>query len=298
MAVDRRAVARVSPGDRPWHTVTTPGFSDRTWRFELRDGNQLEWLDESSDPSPEIPGAVIRAAAVEPGTPLRIEIDTREFVDASGTKFGLGSSAAATVALTGALLGQDADRNAVWATARQAHESLHGGSGADIAASCFGGLLIYRRDATAPPVHADWPDELLFRVYFSGKAASTPDAIDSARSASVPDAAWDSLVGAAISAADAWQGGNARTILAAVRDYRDELQAFDRAGIDAIFSAGHDRLAQIGDDVGVVYKPSGAGAGDCGVALADDTERLDRFDEVASARDFVTLDVQRDNNGL
>ena len=121
MAVDRRAIVSVSAGDNPWHTVTTPGLSDRTFRFELRDGNQLSWLEESPDTPPGIPAAVLRHAAVKLEKPLRIEIDTRAFVDSTGAKFGLGSSAAATVALTRALLGQDADRAAVWTTARQAH---------------------------------------------------------------------------------------------------------------------------------------------------------------------------------
>ena len=82
-----------------------------------------------------------------------------------------------------------------------------------------------------------------------------------------------------------------------IRNIEAEL-GVTRAGVEAIFSAGHGKLADIGDDVGVVYKPSGAGAGDCGIALADDVELLDRFDEAASDRGFVTLDIRRDNNGV
>lgn len=297
MAVDRRAIVRTSANDEPWYSMTTPGFSDRTYRFELQNGNRLKWLEDSADSALALPAAVIALTGIRVETPRHIEIDTRDFIDATGTKFGLGSSAAAAAALTRALLGSDADRTTVWATARRAHERVHGGSGADVAASCFGGLLIYRRDESAAPEPLDWPDDLTFRVYFSGRAASTRNAIDGVGSANVPDTAWQSLAAAAAAAARAWQDGDAHTILDAVRDYRDELRAFDRNGVDTIFSAGHDKLAEIGDSIGVVYKPSGAGGGDCGVALADDIGRLDRFDEAAAIQGFVTLDVQRDNTG-
>ena len=84
MAVDRRAVARVSPGDAPWHTLTTPGFSDRTWRFELDDGNRVSWLDESPEASPELAAAVISEAAVALGASRCIEIDTAGGVECDG----------------------------------------------------------------------------------------------------------------------------------------------------------------------------------------------------------------------
>ena len=48
----------------------------------------------------------------------------------------------------------------------------------------------------------------------------------------------------------------------------------------------------------MVYKPSGAGAGDCGIALANDREKLDRFTDAVGNTGFVTLDIRRDNNGV
>ena len=83
-----------------------------------------------------------------------------------------------------------------------------------------------------------------------------------------------------------------------MRVYRDALRGFDLSGSVGIFSAGHETLTDLGDSLDVVYKPSGAGAGDCGIAMAMTVECLDRFSEVAMSRGFVPLDVERDNSGV
>ena len=80
--------------------------------------------------------------------------------------------------------------------------------------------------------------------------------------------------------------------------YRDALREFDRARSIDIFSAGHDEVANLGDTMGVVYKPSGAGGGDCGIAFATETSRLEAFRDVVASQGFVPLDVQRDNRGV
>ena len=113
MAVDRRATVRIGRGDAEFQTLATPGFSDQEFRFEIRNGNELAWLDEYSD-TPELVSAVIAETGFETESPSRVEIDTRAFIDESGSKLGLGSSAAATVALTRALLGDDANVVDVW----------------------------------------------------------------------------------------------------------------------------------------------------------------------------------------
>jgi len=299
MAVDRRATVTIKPHDASWHVLTTPGYAPGAWRFDLEPGSGPAWLDGPPDPGMPVVETVFGQPGVCHIPPSRIEIDTRAFVDpASGTKLGLGSSAAATVALVAAMEGPDAEIIDIWKHAERAHFDLQGGSGADIASSCFGGLLAYRRNNPAPPEALHWPDGLELLVLFSGFAASTRAAISRSDSDDVPSRQWRELESSANAAADAWQEGDAAGVIDATRHYRDALRRFDDAGIGYIFSAGHDELARLGDQLGVVYKPSGAGGGDCGIALAMDAELLSGFRNAAMSQGFVPLDIRRDNRGV
>ena len=53
-----------------------------------------------------------------------------------------------------------------------------------------------------------------------------------------------------------------------------------------IWSAAHKELLAVAQRAGVVYKPSGAGGGDYGLAFAIERERLAEFGERASAAGY------------
>lgn len=299
MAVNRRAVVHISRGENSAHAISTPGLREGAWRFEIDDKRRIAWLDEVPDSVRLLPETVLRCRRISGACPVHIDIDTRAFSDPkTGSKLGLGSSAAATVALVAALSRPDEETDHIWSISREAHHAMQGGSGADVAASCFGGLLVYRHNVDAPPETLDWPLGLHYRIFNSGVPASTSAAVERSASGMLVDEDWAALGQAAERAAAAWCSGQASRVLESVRVYRDALRRFDLSGSVGIFSAGHETLTDLGDSLDVVYKPSGAGAGDCGIAMAMKDECLDRFGEVAMSRGFVPLDVERDNSGV
>ncbi|MDH3441355.1 MAG: hypothetical protein OEM63_11430, partial [Gammaproteobacteria bacterium] len=299
MAVDRRAKVSVVPHNEPWWVVRTPGYEKGAWRFEYGDSGNIRWLDELPSAGLRLLETVFSQATIGPVTPSVITIDTSAFLDAgSGTKLGLGSSAAATVALTAALFEPTSDIRGIWSSARRAHEAMQGGSGVDIAASCFGGLLHYRRKDESPPATLDWPESISFRIFFSGVSTSTRSAIEAAGQSGQLASSWSDLISAAADSAAAWQEGDAANILSSMRRYTRQLAEFDAATNAGIFSFGHEELCAAGAALGIVYKPCGAGGGDCGIALSTDIALLEKFSAVAEAQGFVPLDAGRDNRGL
>ncbi|MEO9014351.1 MAG: hypothetical protein ABI275_03425, partial [Terrimesophilobacter sp.] len=115
-----------------------------------------------------------RASDIRPPA-LAISIDSSD-LRAGGHKLGLGSSAAVAVALTAALaraVGLQLDRGEVFDLANAAHRAAQGGagSGGDVAASTYGGVLRYVRDATPTPLI--WPDGLTMLVVATGTGSST-----------------------------------------------------------------------------------------------------------------------------
>ena len=227
-----------------------------------------------------------------------LEIDSGALYAADGGKYGLGSSAAVAAAVTGAFL---AAQGALPDTAEQLrlasalHRSLQGpgGSGVDVAASLYGGIIAVsggRVDRLA------WPAGLACAVIWSGRGADTPRALDRYRKALKGgsrrvQAAVKRLQEEARAVQQAWRGGP-DDALEALTQYGLAWQALDRAAALGVYSAPHRELLDLSRLAGCLYKPSGAGGGDCGLALARDSRSLARMREMAAERGYATLDME------
>lgn len=269
VAVDRRAKVRITASENDWHSVTAPGFAPGTGRFVVRNG-AVEWLEGGAEFG--LVEAALLAANIELAAPVSMELDTREFVDtASGSKIGIGSSAALTVALLAALRRS----TSVFADAIRAHRLFQkgSGSGVDVATAVHGGLIEFRADdAIVKPL--EWPDGLACRFLWSGVAASTREKLAKLAALARRKSRLQ-LARSATHVAAAWHSADA--VLQAFPAYIEDLRRFSIDHDLGIFDAGHEELASQAADAGLVYKPCGAGGGDIGVLLGASEPALDDF---------------------
>jgi phosphomevalonate kinase len=218
----------------------------------------------------------------------------------NGTKLGLGSSGAVTVATVAAVasfcgleLTPDLRfRLSVLATVGVDVRA----SGGDLAASTWGGWIMYRSpDRTAvldlsrrrgveDTLRAPWPgfevrrlpppDGLSLEVGWTGTPASTTALISdlyrrpwrgSASHRRFVNATTD-CVRASVSALER---GDRHALQDQIRCARQELTRLDDEVGLGIFTAGLTALCAAAEAVGGAAKPSGAGGGDCGIALFD-----------------------------
>ena len=268
VAVDRRAVATLSDSPDGTCHLETPGFSG----------------DEPF-------GVLDALCSVRPLR--RIKLDTRAFAE-DGTKLGLGSSAALTVALAAALRGS----KDVFDDALHAHRALQEGrgSGVDIAAAVHGGLIRYEM-AKAKVARLDWPADLHMRAIWTGVPSSTSARLRGlAERAARPSRS--ALLLAAARIADAWATGDAQRILEEYLPYIGVLRQFSVDHDLGIFDAGHEELTDAALIDGLVYKPAGAGGGDIGVLLGTSEDELDAF--LARREDLVhrVLSCAPDGDGV
>ena len=298
-AVDRRA--RVTLHEAEGEVVVrTVGFRDGEYRFRM-EASGLEPV-RKQDELPLVQAA-IGNAGLAVGAGLDVELDTSSFF-AGDTKLGLGSSAALTAALVPALAewqGQDSHKSRLRTQAVHSHLQGGHGSGVDIRTSIEGGLIRFRREVerddgrTATITHSfrtvAWPGGLEAAVLFSGIAASTPQKL-ARLDAQSRDPVSDELVDAARSAADAWQGGDVQAVLAATAGFTRTLKRFSDTYALDVFGGGHASLTELAESQGLVYKPCGAGGGDVGIVLGDNTEGIAQFVERATASGFTELDVR------
>lgn len=196
------------------------------------------------------------------------------------SKPGLGGSAAATVVATFAartLAGTSTAPADVFADAFDVHHAVQGsGSGIDVAASTWGGMLRFERDATPRPAA---PVRLV--VVYTGASAQTGPRVDRYR-------AWSGrrpFVAASRALVDAFHDDP----IAAVHRNRRLLEGMAEAAGIAYRTPALDRIASLAADHGGAGKPSGAGGGDSAIAILPDAAAEAAFVDAATAEGFTVL---------
>ncbi len=234
----------------------------------------------------------------------RMVIDSRALHSPDGTKYGLGASAAVAAAVMGALLASSGPlpgRQLQLDLAKALHQQLQGpgGSGVDVAASVHGGVISVCGDRVQS---LGWPAGLLCAVIWSGRDANTPKAIGRFNKAlkikSGPVAAALARLASAASAVTTAWTGNAGAVLAALEQYTVTWQELDRSANLGVFSLPHRRLTDLAHAEHCVYKPSGAGGGDCGLAFSCDPGRLEQMRLSARKAGYALLNVDLAAEGL
>ena len=229
-----------------------------------------------------------------------------ELDDGCGRKLGLGSSSAVTVATVRAVArfyGLVLDDMAVYKLALLATDAVQPiGSGGDIAASSFTGWVAYtspdrawlHQVSGAPGmgnrgsaglselVRMDWPllsirrlpaPGLRLSVGWTGSPASTPRLVADvqAHTRGAQDAAYTAFLReseACLSALTlALREDDAQETRLRIQEGRRLLSGLSRTSGITIETSQLRRLVEIAQEHGAVAKSSGAGGGDCGIAL-------------------------------
>lgn len=322
LAVDRRARVDLAPASGELWSVLAPPLLSTPVDFELTAGGRLRWTGARGDRLPlvdRVVGAMVASGMLDPGSlrPATVTLDTRPFYARGATdlvKLGLGSSAALTVALASAL--------AWWAgrtdlpgvpdawldTLVALHRSLQGGhgSGIDLAASLFGGVVEYRLDplgSVAVAEHLRLPADLELLFVWTGRAADTRGFLEQLdlrlRSDDGTIAhALDRLKEASRTGVEALRTGRSELVLDAVDAFGSELEALGRTAGLPILSDEHVEMGRIARRIGAHYKPSGAGGGDVGIAFTNDPEIAAATGAAAEDAGFRVLDLRLTPDGL
>jgi phosphomevalonate kinase len=269
-AVLRGAPALVAAVDR--HAVVTIESGTNGIEIESRAEGRRDRYEPASDAA--LPGGdagAVLAAVRQRGEPpraLHVVVDSRAFL-LGERKLGLGRSAATLVAAAAAL-GGDEDHARILERALVANALFQEGhgSGADVAAATHGGVIeACQRDGRLRVARRALPAGLHLIAGWTGTSAHTPPLLARFAAAGTPPALAE-LSAAAVAAADACARDDAAGLLAAV-DRSAALLARLGSEIDLpLVTPELTALVRAANRVGAAAKPSGAGGGDCGIALA------------------------------
>ena len=312
VAVGRRAEARLNTGGEcsELHIANT----EERYGFELT-RSALQWHQDPGAQGDLLEAAVtvLSASGAELSklAPFTLQLCSREFYtvkDAVTAKLGLGSSAAIAVALSSCLQHAVGERPDV-ATALAVHREFQSGqgSGIDVCTSYYGGTIALAADnggdsATVRPIV--WPEQLHILPVWTGRTASTAAMLQHLNKYAVTQPAQHAELISSLSARSAavlhacTDEADVTALLTSLIAFTEELRAFDDATGLGIWSAEHIALAQLADKAGLVYKPSGAGGGDFGLAFATDREMLATFQDSAERAGFGCPALELGVDGL
>jgi len=298
VAVDRFVTVRATDDAQNSLTSGHYGAEPLHWR---RRGEGVEVAGARPFDSVIAALDTVEAFAVASGRPERpLTVDIASDLDhISGAKFGLGSSAAVTVATVRALgtahdLALD-DRSVLKLALLATWRVSAAGSGGDVAASTLGGWVDYRsgdasavldrfeRGGVAGALDGDWaglsavalpaPTDLELLVGWTGSPASTSSLVESSRvgrggaDEEFREFCAESNATVAVLAA-ALTAGDDDAAATALRRARAALATHAQLSGITIETPELVRLCAIAERHGAAAKSSGAGGGDCGIALA------------------------------
>lgn len=299
VAVDRFITVRITPAEHAGR-ISSALYETRSLAWYRRPEDGMVEVEEQFDDYVVSAIRLVEQLVREAGGPLRFfDLDvSSELDDGSGRKLGLGSSSAVTVATVRAVArfyDLPLDDLAVYKLALLASEAVQPiGSGGDIAASAFTGWVSYTspdrwwlhqlraHTSVGELVRMDWPHlsirrlpspDLNLRVGWTGAPASTPRLVAGvqAHTRGSHDAAYAAFLRGSESCLSALiqalEGDDAQEIGRQIEENRRLLSDLSRTSGIVIETPQLRRLVEIARQCGAMAKSSGAGGGDCGIAL-------------------------------
>ncbi|HLD85602.1 MAG TPA: phosphomevalonate kinase [archaeon] len=332
-AVNKRVHSEVKPADNISITLSDFNVNDLACVF---DGQKLRFAaEEHKDKLKFIKEAIeasLRFINEKGLSPKGFAIRTwNEELQINGKKIGFGSSAAATVAVVASLLAYHdypAEKEEVYKLATIAHYFAQGkvGSAFDVAASTYGGIFVYRRfdpkwlqekidDGIGLPdiVNEKWPGlyieqmqefpDFCLAVGWSGESASTTDAINKMQSfkeshASEYNKIMKEISDIAEKFVSAWKKGDSEAAWKCIKQNKLLLRELTgKSGVN-IETEKLKLLAEIAEEYGGAGKLSGAGGGDCGIAVSFDKYVLNGIKEKWEENGIKVVDADIDKEGV
>ncbi len=330
-AVNRRVHAVVEPGDTI--SINLADFALETkffWNGNslVAAGNYNAEKFKFTKEAVETALRFLEEKGIKP-KPFRMRTYGEE-TNVAGKKVGFGSSAAAVVAIIASLLdfhGYKAAKEEIYKLAAIAHYYAQGkaGSAFDVAASTYGGIIVYRRfdaawltsrmesnERIAGIAKEEWPglyveslnipENFLLAIAWTGESASTTLMMKQMASfkQTKPDRyvdIYDGIQHVVERIIGAWKSGDENHIMDGIRKNRELLrQLTDESGVGIETKELRD-LAEIAERFGTAGKLSGAGGGDCGFVISFDKGIIENVKSELQKSGLHNIDAGIDKDG-
>jgi len=279
-ALQQRAVAEIRPDTAESVEIIT-------------DQRKALKLGDALASQPLLAAVVKRLGNASQLTGHSLSLDTSAFF-MEGRKLGLGSSAALTTALVKALR-PVLSAAELMQLADQAHLAFQGGrgSGADIAVAALDTSIRFQRDQ--PPAPLKLPSDLHMLAVWTGVSASTRTYLEqlSIWRQAEPAACERHMARLRRTAEQFFEARGTDAMLQLIADYDRYLNEFSRDSSLNFYNEPHIALRKEVESARCLYKPSGAGGGDFGIAFSADNNDIDNLAEAMKTQERIAFRIDR-----
>ena len=282
LAINRYATVKLTVElDSGWRLDSSIGINAQASTLEeLRkqpDQSMLDHLVNDLDASEPLPQNA------------SLHLDTSNFYHGE-CKLGLGSSASVLVALA-TLFHRISGHTWTDTELSKIHNSVQNsnGSGLDVAAARHGGVIEFQKNSNTRSMSRNRDLHILY--LFTQRSAQTGPMLQRFYKAidTLPESSLDAWVELASQAVNSY--GNTSLFLRNLNELNLFVERFDQSASLGIYSEEHQLANQIARQHDVLYKPSGAGGGDMGLALSEDPDALTRFAQAAQQHNLISIDL-------
>ena len=277
---------------------------DQCFPFNVNNSYQIKWLDEDPGEFGLFLELSIKRMRVKPNNTL-FTIDSNDLYF-QGTKIGLGSSAAISVAVLNAinnfyglkLSGYDLINNSM--ELHKLHQGKNG-SGLDIISSHADSNLIEcsKNMLSKHKWNAlDWPKNLIIKGIITSQQSSTSSMIEKYNIAKHNNSRnfknlYSQMTKILEEFSEVWHQGNSSDILNLLKKQNILIKQLDHDFGLGIYTQEHNKILDLADSVDLFYKPSGAGGGDLGVIISDDALKMKTFSNELSNMNHYVIDLRK-----
>ncbi|MFC4559615.1 phosphomevalonate kinase [Virgibacillus kekensis] len=313
MAVDRYVYAKLEDSNKNYLSLKAFHLNNLEWSY---DGEEVVIKTEDARTTfVRNAMSTVLAYLNEKGhSPNNFHLSIRSELDdvESGRKYGLGSSAAVVTAVVSAILKrflpEEASSNLIFKLAAISHVKTQGsGSGADVAASSYGGFLRYssfqadwllqeykRSETVSELLVGDWPylslepitlpEDVIMCIGWTGNPASTSELIGNIKKLKLDNEALYKkfMVDSKDAVRKFLEGTSDYNVPRMLDGIKQNRRAITKLGQDAgtnLETPLLKKLSDLGEQYGGAGKLSGAGGGDCGIAFMPSREQADKLME-------------------
>lgn len=263
-------------------------------------------------------------------TPFSLTVRSELADEQTGAKYGLGSSAAVSTGIVSAILEkflpEKPDREVIFKLAAISHIRTQGsGSGADIAASTYGGVLHYRSFQAEwlkeklrnvrnikRIVHAQWdylliekvafPDDVAIYIGWTGNPASTKNLVGKIATMKKEDPqSYEHFLKQSKLAVKTilrgMQMNDKEQFYEGIKRNRQALAYLGKKANVAIETEKLRKLSSVAETLGGAGKLSGAGGGDCGLAFLQSEVAANELYEAWEKEAIVPLSLKVASEG-
>lgn len=261
--------------------------------------------------------------------------ETTTRIENKTVSVGIGASAASTVAIVGSILKfhkkdieKKASKGRIYKIAAISHYFAQGkiGSGFGIASSTFGGIIVYkkfnpewlveqieRNRSLSEVVGMAWPDLYINSLYipkgfnlllgWTGNPSSTPKMVKQMnkwrdKNKRKYKTMLDKIGSLVEKLIKIWNTEDEKKIFKLLKKNRELLQELgEETGVD-IETKKLALLSDIADQNGGVGKLSGAGGGDCGIAVTFDNDSSKKIVQEWKEKGITPIDVELSPEGV